>query len=328
MWPPFMCYNALDSHFNFAYSSLKPTFMSYDLFFAPTYRNCGLEEFVEYFQGRPNYDVDGGTASYFNEYTGVSFLFEYNSDAELGDQENELGESELDEEVDADEFRISFNINFYRPSFFGLEAANEVIEFVTEFELAVMDPQAEDEEDVFSAESFLAGWNAGNQFAFRAILSNDEYDQHPLTYPTAGLLETWKWNYERDELQDRLGDDIFVPRIYFMNLDGKIVTASLWPDAIPICLPKVDYILVLRKELSSEPDAEEPQILRIAWKDLAPHIERYSFEEDFFYRLEFEYPDESLCAVIRKLPLQLHDPELIQAYDNVLDAELVKMART
>jgi hypothetical protein len=299
--------------------------MSYDLFFAPTYRVCGIEEFTEYFSGRPNYKVEGAAAYYFNEYTGVYFSFEYNGDVSPDESDDELDDEDQEDE---DEFPIAFNINFYRPSFFGLEAANEVVEFVAEFELDVVDPQNDDEEEGFSAESFLKGWNAGNRFAYRAILGNEEYDQEAMTYPAARLHEIWSWNYERDELQNRLGDDIFVPRIYFMKVDDKIVTTTLWPDAIPICLPKVDFVLVLRKELSSQPDSEEPEVLRVAWKELAAEIESYPFEEDFFYRMEFEYPEETLCNVVRQLPLQSHDPEEIQPYDSILDEELVAMARS
>lgn len=299
--------------------------MSYDLFFAPTYRVCGIDEFLDYFNSRPNYKIEGAAAYYFNEYTGVYFSFEYNGDVHP-DEDDEEDEEETDDEQE-DDYPIAFNINFYRPSYFGLEAANELVEFVAEFELDVLDPQSDDEEEGFSAESFLRGWNAGNRFAYRAILGNDEYLQEALTYPTAGLHEIWKWNYERDELQNRLGDDIFVPRIYFMKVNDKVVTTTLWPDAIPVCLPKVDFVLVLRKELSSQPNSEEPEVLRVAWKELASVIETYPFEEDYFYRMEFEYPEDSLCDFVSQLPLNPHDPEEIQAYDSILDEELVNMAR-
>lgn len=301
--------------------------MSYDLFFAPTYRLCGIDEFVEYFSNRPNYKLEGTAAYYFNEYTGVYFSFEYNVDLDTEQIEAEMDDE--NDEQEEDEYPIVFNINFYRPSFFGLEAANEIMEFVAEFELQVMDPQGNGiHEEGFSAENFLDGWNAGNEFAYRAILGNDEFQQMALTYPTASLHEIWSWNYGRDELQNRLGDDIFVPRIYFMKVDEKVVTTTLWPDAIPVCLPKVDFVLVLRKELSSEPNSEEPQVLRVSWSELAAEIERYPFEEDFYYRMEFEYPDELLCHAVRQLPLQAHDPEEIQPYDSVLDAELVALAKT
>ncbi len=116
--------------------------MSYDLFLKS--ESLTADEFESYFNSRPHYTLNGDQAFYENEDTGVYFSFDYAPD--------ELG-------------TVAFNLNYYRPHFFGLEAAPEVEAFVWAFNLTIDDPQIEGMSDgPFSVDGLLRGWNAGNRF--------------------------------------------------------------------------------------------------------------------------------------------------------------------
>ena len=140
--------------------------MSYDLFLKSNAAALDADGFEAYFDTRPNYTVNNGQAFYENEDTGVYFSFDYASD-----------EAET----------VAFNLNYFRPHFFGLEAAPEVAAFISAFNLNIHDPQTDGMGDgPFSVEGFLRGWNAGNRFGYRAVLSQDERPETQV-YPTVEL---------------------------------------------------------------------------------------------------------------------------------------------
>lgn len=210
--------------------------MSYDLFFKPRAGTFKSERFAEYFGQRPPYRVEGPQAWYENEDTGVYFVFELQDEAE-----HEEGEY----------FPVALNVNFFRPSPFGLEAEPEVKAFVDAFDMAVSDPQIHGMGDgEYSSELFLSGWNHGNEAGYAAILRDPAYRENLISLPTDDLIGAWSWNRARNDLQLELGESKFVPRVMFVLIDGQPATAAVWPDGIPIAVPRVDYFLVPRKELA------------------------------------------------------------------------------
>ena len=213
--------------------------MSYDLFF----HKPGLTEsqFSAYFSARPNYKLGPGQAIYENEDTGVSFMFEFGRD-EDNEDEQETDEPET-ERPDA-----SFNLNFFRPHFFGLEAEPEVRAFVERFKPEVDDGQAEGMgAGPFTTEGFLRGWNKGNEFAYRAFLKMEDGPEVVASLPTAELDSIWRCNYAHKQYQDKLGERVFVPRIMFLKIDSKLCSVSTWAEGIPALLPITDGLLVGRK---------------------------------------------------------------------------------
>jgi hypothetical protein len=105
--------------------------VSYDLFFRsnPAGKPINENTFREYFFNRPHYQIENRTqAWYSNEDTGVYFAFELSGPAE---------------EQDGEPRDASFNLNYYRPHIFGMEAEPEVSGFVATFEPVIMDPQME-----------------------------------------------------------------------------------------------------------------------------------------------------------------------------------------
>jgi hypothetical protein len=278
--------------------------MSYDLYFTSEALTLTEKQFTAYFSKRDCYTVNGGQAFYENEDTGVYFYFDYESD---------------------NPGMVAFNLNYFRPHFFGLEAAPEVAAFVTKFGLSIEDPQTDGMGDgPFTIDGFLRGWNAGNRFGYKAILSpEDRPDTH--VCPTRELERIWKWNFNRKSLQGLAGDDVFVPIIMFTKSGMQTKASVVWPDACPTYIPKVDLVFVIRDELSSNRSADDPYETTIAeWADIRPVIEEYPFDEKLgCYRLEFKSTPASLSDFVRSIPLVPHNRHTGIPYDSVLNAEMV-----
>lgn len=207
--------------------------MSYDLHFD---RVEPLTEagFFGYFLGRRNYTRQNRQAWYSNEHTGVYFSFRI---SESGQQEA------------AKPFLASFNISLYRPHFFGLEARPEVDAFIKHFELTVIDPQEKDGER-FSAERFLYNWNRSNEFGYTALLNAENALRKIHARPLAELEAIWRWNYEVPRIQAELGGNVFVPLVVWMNIDGVLNSAAVWPDGIATLVPAVEMVIVPRDEMA------------------------------------------------------------------------------
>lgn len=205
--------------------------MSYDLFF--TFPHPTEAQAVEqHFAGRQNYR-DG---FYQNERTGVYFSFEVEAD-----------------EADARLVKgVAFNLNYFRPTVFGLEAEPEVRAFVDAFEPDIEDPQTNGmASGPYSRQGFLSGWNTGNAFAYEAIPRDNNGPF--LTMPEARMEAIWRWNMAVPEVQALIGEIAFVPRVTLMTVDGELKSAAIWPDGIPVLMPETDVVYVGRKALAPKP---------------------------------------------------------------------------
>jgi hypothetical protein len=210
--------------------------VSYDLYFKPRAGSFESRRFSEYFSQRTHYKVNGAQAWYANEDTGVYFVFELQDEAEHAEGEY---------------FPVALNLNFFRPSFFGLEAEPEIKAFVDAFDMTVSDPQTHGMSDgEYSSELFLSGWNHGNEFGYAAFLRDPASRDDLVSLPAADLIAAWSWNFARNDLQRVLGESKFVPCIMFMLIDGQPATVAVWPDGIPIAVPRVDYFIIPRKRLA------------------------------------------------------------------------------
>jgi hypothetical protein len=208
--------------------------MSYDLFFTfpkPTQRSV----VEKYFASRPHYQINGSVV-YQSQDTGVYFVFEFRSDT---DDQNQLAGASL-------------NLNYFRPHIFGLEAEQEVRAFVECFQPSIEDPQMHGMgQGPYTPDGFLAGWNAGNVFAYESITSQQKGPF--LSYPEAKLEAAWRWNRARSATQQRCGDMLFVPSILFVTVDGQLQSAVVWGDGIPTLMPQTDVVIVVRDELAPKP---------------------------------------------------------------------------
>ena len=306
--------------------------MSYDLFFRfrPGALHASASEILDFFKSRPGYECSETQAWYSNETTGVYFSFEIE---ERGTAE-EAGE-QFDEEApppDPDAAPVSFNINYYRPHFFGLEAEPELTLFVKLFDLLVSDPQVSGMGDgEYTPEGFLAGWNAGNVVGYRAAAASIE-DEKPHLLPTAVLERIWRWNYTRPNRAEALGDETYVPRIFHFQKDGQLQSGIVWGDAMPILIPRVDLILAPREKLAPRRffKAQEDKVL-CTWGEIEPLLTTFPQVNDYLpaWRLSYREIPRAIEAFFRS-----HEPLLdtsagmkIVAMDLVLNAEIYEEAR-
>ncbi len=264
-------------------------------------RKIQKKAFKAYFQDRPNYQAGKGQAIYQNEDTGVYFMFDEPEDGV-----------------------VAFNLNYFRPHVFGLEAAPELEQFAGAFGAAVADPQGEMEEaGAFSREAFLRGWNAGNAFAYRAMLKEQTEPIH--AWPSERIQQVWEWNYARRAQQAQWGEDVFVPAVFPVEMEGELLSVAIWPPNCPILLPAVDAVLV-----PVTPEAPENEDLALArWDELCRIVIPYRIELAGVglaaYRLAFpEWPSE-IAAFLGSSRTKVEHLTGI-GLDEVLDRELVEQA--
>jgi hypothetical protein len=200
--------------------------VSYDLFITP--KQFDARAISEWLGWRDHYEVTENQAFYSNDDTGVYFSFSIETSPE-----QEEGEEQRSPHV-------VFNLNFYRPHTFALEAEPEVAAFLHQFDSTVHDPQSDGIGDgPYSREGFLSGWNTGNRFGFSVM---GQHTDSPPPWPAdPALIEAvWKWNYGRAALQKTAGDQVFVPRIsWFLPTDAAApVPTCIWTDRVPTMIPE------------------------------------------------------------------------------------------
>lgn len=206
--------------------------MSYDLFF--TSPQISRQDFDAYFGEHPLYAVENGQAVYTNQDTGVYFSFEHD-DSPSDDPE-------------APDGTVAFNMNYFRPHFFGLEAEVEVGGFVLKFGCKIHDPQMGGMENgPYTTNGFLNGWNNGNEFGYGAVL---KAGQSPESIHTKELEMIWKWNVMRKMRQNEFGEQVFLPKVWFGQIDGAFGSIAMWPDGIPAIFPEADFFYIPRKDLA------------------------------------------------------------------------------
>ncbi|MCG8594165.1 MAG: hypothetical protein MI785_07300 [Kiloniellales bacterium] len=299
--------------------------MSYDLYFGT---KNGREppsrgDLTAYFDGRACYRVTGSQATYDNRDTGVYFHFD------LADST----EPEILAELGEDAFRhfASFNINYYRPHIFGLEAAPELAAFIARFDLATNDPQVDGRgRKPFREEGFLEGWNDGNFDAYRNFAK--DYSGEDFHALPAELLEAvWSWNRDRGAHQERLGQNVFVPKISMVTAPegGPPRTMVVWPDALPSVLPRVDMIFIPRQQLAPRRFFLRQEDLAVTtWADAAPLILGFRQVPGPlpYWKLDYETPPKEVAAFVADLEPVKQDDYQMLANDQVLTLELLQAA--
>jgi hypothetical protein len=278
--------------------------MSYDLFFKPS-THASEADVLDYFRDRPHYKIDGKQVLYGNEDTGTYFGFEFDNGDTPG-------------------FPIALNINYYRPSFFILEAAPEVAAFVDEFQLVVADPQRAMKDGRFNVETMMASWNRGNAAATREIVRSEPNEEH-FALPTATLHRAWRWNLQRAQLQASVGESKFVPLIIFASIDGQMATSAVWVDGIPAVLPKVDHLCISRGELAPRKFfRKEADVTFVSWESAAPLLLQHgSQSQDGTIVLNYDTPPAEIVKFIKSRPQEMRSTFRLYS-DRVVDSEMVR----
>jgi len=283
--------------------------MSYDLIFQTRGAPLDSAEVAEYFASRPNYRCEPPEFNYGNAETGVYFQFAFE------DAPDEPGQ-------------CVFHMNYFRPSYFVLEAEPEVTEFVKRFDLTVVDVQLDGMgEGEYRPEKLHTGWNKGNEFGYQAILTNPEFDANVASLPSEVLQDAWRWNFARSLIQSQLGQYVFVPKVVFGRVNGKPATVSVWPDGLPIATAPVDYFIVARDEL-----APRRLLMRrkdhviVPWEQVWPWIQKYRAPDEKLLVMKYDRHPDDLKKFIQELPAVAPVFEPIRP-DEMLDTELVEKYR-
>ncbi len=235
--------------------------MSYDLYFSSS-KPLSVDAIKAWFGRRKHYQWSDDSAHYENPVSGVYFTFEVKSPEEA-----------------------YFNINFCRPHVFGLEAVDEVEAFVQEFGWSIDDPQSDGMgEGPFTREGFLRGWNSGNAFGCRSVLSYNP-GAASLSLPELTNRRVWQWNRAREAYQDLIGSvemmTCFVPTIYLLADSAtpqKVQTAVIWGEAMEYTLPEVDLVLSVPKS------GDAPRV--IPYATVAPLLNGIRRDENYQFSLE------------------------------------------
>lgn len=258
-----------------------------------------IEDLHEYFEQRRNYRIDGFTAQYLNEDTGVYFWFDLGGDYP------------------------QIQISYARSHIFALEAVEEAQGFVHQFDLVqrtVPDGAAPAE---FTAGSFLSGFDAGNRVGYRLAADPSTGFEGWFTRPAASIEAEWRWNFGRAAMQERVGESVFVPKISYFMVNGHLCSGAVWSDAIPVAMPTVDCVVIVRdrawpKRLLNR----EPEILAVPFAQLQPIASHYRFVagEPGHYQMYWDSPPLAVIEFLRGAKTNDSPFEAVST-DRILDQE-------
>lgn len=306
--------------------------MSYDLYLYPRKgkRMPTRERFFDHFNGEHFERNDDDEVHYSNPNTGVYFHFAYHEAGADSDNPNTGGRA-----------HVYFNMNYFRPHYFGLEAETVLTPLVEAFKLTVDDPQADGMgQGDYSAEGFLRGWNSGNRFAAAAMRQLGGNTVGGLSLPMETNRRLWGWNFSREDLLETQHYvdliDTYVPPIWLCQEAGQVKTFCLFPNLVPTTVPKVDYVMVTRDKLAGPYVKKSKKTPAwVTWDELraaAPGFEVQEGDEDgealdhlILYSEEYqsmETPPPALAKWVIGLPRWPGKPEQVRP-DMVLDAELL-----
>ena len=283
--------------------------MSYDLYLRKRDGRFDEAAVLDWFRGRPLYQVESRQAIYSSADTGVYSVFDLRSSS--------------DEDYD-----VHFYLNYFRPSYFVLEAEPEVTALVRTFDFIVTDPQINGMgEDHYDGQGLIASWTRSLEVTLPGFLRDPATRQNLHTLPTTRLAEIWRWNHGRRALQEEIGDHFFVPRILFLRIDGQTQTAIVWGDGIPMLLPKVDLIVVHRQQLAPwRLFGRRPNQALMSWADMTALVEPCTTPHaSGALLLTYDQPPKPLADRLRSLPTLTVKPGVLAA-DAVLDREMVERA--
>lgn len=280
--------------------------MSYglELYFEPAVRR---DRVLAHFAARQHFSVKQHNVLYKNPDTGVYFFMS------LRCARNVLLQSNV---VSAE-----FDINYFRPAFFGIEAEREMSAFMAAFQPRIEDPQMRGMcEGPYSREGFLSGWNFGNVFSVHNALSSKP-DRNIPSMPANELSAAWEWNYHLAECDWR-NPNLFVPMIMFFRIEGRPSRVVIWPEGMAALLPRADYVLVGRLV------SGEKRFGLARWSEVLEVAQRAGLDtaQDPL-KLAYLVTPPPIADWVANIPLiDLDALERLSA-DKILDDELIAAAR-
>ena len=268
--------------------------MSYDLnFYKRKTDPISKSDIEQYLNNLPNVTNESGTQWFYqNKNTGVYCTFEY---YELDESDEEL---EIESFENFEDTNFSFNINFIRPQFFGRECFPIVDKFAKDLNLYILNPQGDGEPKEYESELLEKQWAESNlNFA---KINFKEWGLNYLDLEKSNY--SWEFSIKRTELQNKLGEEYFVPGIFYVKPknENELKTLSVWPEHIPYVLPKVDFIIVQKVKRKLFGKKKEDGIIK--YSDLISKLGKYFIEEDS-YKIIHPENAYSISKEFNALPL-------------------------
>ena len=265
--------------------------MSFDLYFyTKKGRTVSEKQFDAYLTDKGcSREGDVSQWLYGNDATGVYFSFQMEEENSTPD-DIETFESFADFE----NTRFSFNINFIRPNFFGLEAFPFVERLMSDLDLYALDPQCPTDPDNpgrKTADEYQAEWSKPN-----LNFSAEYFDELELIYfPLEKSDDYWRYNFQKDGFQERLGDDYFVPSLILTRraTGGEAVTLSTWTEHIPNVFPPADYFGINRTRKKLFRTVQEAGVIsrEKLMREFGEYFEPFDFKDCYIIR-----PDQAAAA--------------------------------
>lgn len=259
---------------------------------------------LDYFGTREHFKISGNDVFYQHSETGTNFSIKLHCSRNLLLQKTVVA--------------AEFEINYHRPSYFGIEAEKELSAFVGAFRPRINDDQIRGMGDgYYSGEGFLSGWNFGNVFSIRADLQTRP-DREMASLPANTLNSIWAWNYHRAGRSDIRVQ----PKIMLFRINGRLSRMIFWARGAPVLLPEVDYILVGR-EVSGE-----RHVGMATWSEVLEVARRAGFDTaNVPLCLDYFTTPQPIAEWVANIqPIQTRNLERIELFQ-VLDDELIAAAR-
>jgi hypothetical protein len=217
--------------------------MSFDLYFYKHKDNQLTEEGVaEYLTSNLQFNNSESSNQwvYENPETGVYFTIDWNKEF--------INIEETENFIDFKDLNFSFNINFFRPNYFGLEAFPIIDRLIEALYLYVLNPQNDEDSDnpiKFEKGDLLASWIRSN-----SRVTQSQHKEFNLEYmPEDKSNYFWWYQFHKIELENHISEDIYIPNLFIIKSieDSQLYTACAWTTHIPLLLPVVDYVIIQKK---------------------------------------------------------------------------------
>ena len=277
-----------------------------ELFFEPAIEWRRVQA---YFAARDHFGVEGYDVLYDHPVTRATFFFEFKP-AKFSFPRKTIVSGE-------------FTLSYFRPNYFGSEADIELSAFMAAFQPRIHDPQMHGMGDgPYSSEGFFNGWNFGNQFSVRNALAEKSSPDIP-TMPAAELRQGWSWNYALPAQQKRFGRRRYCPEILFVEHEKKFRTATIWPQGMPVILPKVDFVFIGRYVSGQQ------GLGLVSWPETLDILQRTGFDTSKV-PIEVEYFETPHLIRDWVAEAPAFDPTTLGQCPSyaIIDSEIIDLARS
>ncbi len=247
--------------------------MSYDItFYNKKNTEAATKDQIKVFLSENQYIVSeketGFEAHYENEDTGVYCYFDYFEEED---------EEEKDEETEGyDKSKLTFSLNFGRPSFFAEETLPFVDTLAKKFNFLVYDGNGLRESSI---DTLMQSWAHTNKATINFAKTNPD-KMTPMPFLSQQASKEW-WLYQkmRKTIAGEIEEDIFIPNIFLMmdEKTSEVRRMSTWTEGIACGFPVCDDIMLvkLNEGLMSKLRNKETELFRISYNEAMALLETY-----------------------------------------------------